>query len=476
MNPRHALGGALSVAFGIAVVLSACTNSSDVKLLEIAATGQLAGVAYLDNNANGTLDGLDDPLPNLNVVLTAVRGGAAIQSVWTDSTGAFRMVEVAVGTYLLSVDPVSLGDSLQTPGGGVRVTLQRDSITRVDFGLSFPALSFDEIRASDPGRRVFTSGIALNPRPNFSDGVVHLQGGDSLWLRTTNVARANIATGDSLRVLGRTKRDNGVMVLDAVTPFILVNAAAIPQPVEKGTSSAADAEGGRLDAALLRVRTAEILDTATVNGDFRFDIDDGSGPLQVVLRAFLQLNTSVVRPDTILRVREVTGLLTPEQDVSGEVRWRLIPRGGTDLLLETKQADLSVERLTANDSTVQKGDTVTFTVVVANAGPLGASGIEVVDSVPFGLTFASAAPTRGTYTAATGVWALDTLAVGARDTLRLKAAVTADPTVTTTNRVTIRPPLKQVDPNPLNNAAAVVITITPPPAPSGQGQRTGSGG
>jgi len=463
MNLRPPLARRALALLALTLAPSACTNSADVKLLEVDATGQVFGVAYLDNNGNGGLDGLDKPLQNLNVILTATRGGTAIQSDRTDSTGAFRMIDVAVGTYLLSIDPTSLGDSLDVPGGGAQVTLLRDSIARVDFGVSYPVLTFDAIRASEPGRRVFTSGIALNPRPNFSDGVVHLQAGDSIWLRTINVGRASISTGDSLRVLGRTKRDNGEMVLDDVTPLVLVNAATIPQPVEKGTGVAADAAGGRLDAALLRVRTAEILDTATVNGDFHFDIDDGTGALEVVLRAFLQLNPSAIRPDTILRVREVTGLLTPVQDVSGEVRWRLLPRGGSDLVLETKQADLSVT-VEVDTTIAYKGDIVTFEVVVGNEGPHGASGIEVVDSVPTGFTLASATATRGTYTQATGRWALDTLAVGARDTLRLKATVTTDLVGTTLNQVRLRSPLKQVDPNINNNVAAVTVTITPPPA------------
>lgn len=462
MTPRGSRVGRALVLLAFALAPSACTNASDVPLLEVDATGEISGVTYLDNNGNGSLDGLDAPLAHLSVILTAKRGGSAIQRASTDSTGAFLMTDVAVGTYLVSIDPVSLGDSLAALGGGEEITLRRDDVASVDFGVSYPVLTFDSIRKSAPGRRVFTSGIALNPRPNFSDGVVHLQS-DTSWLRTLNVGRANILTGDSLRVLGRTRLDNGEMVLDDVTPFILVQAATIPQPLERGTGVAASAGGGRLDAALLRVRTAEILDTATTNGDFHFDIDDGTGPLEVVLRAFLQLNSSLVRPDTILRVREITGLLTPVKEVSGAMRWRLLPRGASDMLFETKQADLSVAAK-VDTAIVTMGDTLNFEVVVANAGPNGASDVEVVDSVPAGLAFVSASATRGTYTQGTGTWAVDTLAVGARDTLRLRATVTTDQTGLTQNRVLVRPPLMQVDPNPTNNQAAVTITITLPPA------------
>ena len=383
----------------------------------------------------------------------------------TDTTGTFTMKDVPVGSYRVSLDPSSVGDSLEVSGSAAELQVHRDSTSHASIGVSFPVLTFEEIRAAAPGRRVFTSGIALNPRPNFGDGVVYLQQ-DTIYLRATNVERATISTGDSLRMLGRVASNNGQPVLDEVTPFVLVNIATIPVALERHTGPAATADGGKIDAALVRVRAAEIHDTSTVNGDFHFYVDDGTGRIEIVLRSFLLANSSLVRPDTILRIKETTGLLTPFAEPTGGVRWRLLPRAGADLTLEVKQADLAIDALFANDSTVVKGDTVTFTLVVTNKGPLAASGVQVLDSVPFGLTYVSSTASRGTYAQSTSTWSLDSLAVAAKDTLFLKAEVTTDLIGTTQARARVKPPANEVDGTSTNDAAALTITIqAPTPTP-----------
>ncbi len=456
---------AMGVVSALVLASLSCTDSASVTLIQVEAKGAVVGLTFLDNNGNGQSDGVDTPFPHLIVRLTATRGGEPVATAETDTTGIFRMTDVPVGSYRVSLDPASVGDSLDVSGGDVELQVRRDSTSQATIGVSFPVLSFEEIRAGTPGRKVFTSGIALNPRPNFGDGVVHLQA-DSIYLRAINVERANIATGDSLRLLGRIASSNGQPVLDQVTPYVLVNIATIPVPLERHTGPAATAEGGKIDAALLRVRAAEIHDTSTVNGDFHFFVDDGTGPIEVVLRSFLQANTSVIRPDTILRMKEATGLLTAFAEPTGGVRWRLLPRAGADVTLEIKQADLAIDALLATDSTVVKGDVVTFTVVVTNKGPLAASGVQVIDSVPTGFTYVSAKTSRGTYTQGTAIWALDSLAVAAKDTLFLKAEVTTDLFGTTQARARVKAPVNEVDPTSSNDAAALTMTVQPPaPAP-----------
>lgn len=470
MIPRRLLG----LALALAAAPWACTTSSDVKMLQVDATGVLTGLAFLDNNGNGQLDATDEHYPRLKVALTTTRGGVVVQTAITDTTGTFVMKDIPVGTYRLDIDPGTLGDSLRAIDPAADLTIRRGDTAQVAFGVSFPVLTFEEIRASAPGRLVFTSGIALNPRPNFSDGVVHLQLGNA-WLRTINVARAPINTGDSLRVLGRTKVDNGQMVLDDAFTFTLVTFATIPQPLQGSTALAASADGGRLDAALMRVRSAEILDTATVGGDFTFHVDDGSGPVLVVLRSFLQADPSTVRPDTIIRVRELTGLLTPHLDETGQTHWWLLPRGLADVSLEVKQADLSV-KMDPDTATVRPGETLTFRIVTSNAGPLGASDVQVVDTVPGGFTFLSATASHGTYDAGSRTWAIDTLAAGQSDTLNLRVKVVG-PAGARQNLVRVLAPTRQVDPNGSNNADATNIVIAPaspvPPAKSARVSRPG---
>ena len=455
MRIRLALFGAL-----LAVpALRGCKDATSVNILEIDAFGGVFGTAFLDNNGNGVLDTQDPPLPNVPVVLTVAHGGQVVDSAVTDSTGFFVLGDIPVGAYRLDLGSGALGDSLEAVGSGTDVTITRGDSARVNFGVSYPMLSVDEVRGTAPGTRVFTSGIALNPRQSFGDGVVHIQA-DSLYLRAVNVARANINTGDSLRLLGRVRLDQGEPVLDEVTPYILVSAATIPLPVEVSTATAATAKGGALDAALARIRGAEISDTSTVNGDFHFFIDDGSGKLEVVLRSFLQLNTSGIRPDTILRAKTVTGLLTPLKDVTGQVHWRILPRGGADVVLEVKQANLGVA-VSADKTSASKGDRVRFTVVLTNAGPVGASQVQVTDSVPVGFTFAAASATNGSYNSGTGIWDLDSVRVGATDTLTIDADVTTGLFGQTVDRATITRMLHELDPTPANNTATVTVLIVP---------------
>ena len=60
-----------------------------------------------------------------------------------------------------------------------------------------------------------------------------------------------------------------------------------------------------------------------------------------------------------------------------------------------EQADLALGK-TVSDARPNVGDTVTFTVTLTNLGPDPATGVQVTDLLPAGLTFASATPSQGT--------------------------------------------------------------------------------
>lgn len=84
--------------------------------------------------------------------------------------------------------------------------------------------------------------------------------------------------------------------------------------------------------------------------------------------------------------------------------------------------DLSVVK-SAGRSRVTVGETVTYRVTVANAGPNDATGVVVADALPAGLSLLSAAPSTGTY--AGGKWTVGTLAAGATARLVIHAKATA---------------------------------------------------
>lgn len=103
------------------------------------------------------------------------------------------------------------------------------------------------------------------------------------------------------------------------------------------------------------------------------------------------------------------------------------------------------------------GDTVTFTVVVDNAGPNDATGVVVSDALPAGLDLVSATTSRGTYDASSGTWAIGAVGVVAPPegtTLTIVARVTQTGPIVNTARKSFQNEFDPVDPN--NTSAATV--------------------
>lgn len=455
---RNGTRGALALLAATLAPL-ACSDATDVELLQIASAGVLFGQAYLDLDGTGTFTVGDDPIGAAQVQLLTSATGDVVDTATTDSLGVFTLLDVPVGSYRLSLAAAVLGDSLEILNGDP-ISVAVGDTSLINLGASFPVLSIEEVLASTPGRRVFTSGIALNRRVNFDPtGQVHFAG-DSLFLRARNVERSAVTTGDSVRILGRVVVDNGRTALDQVTPFILVPAAALVIAKEATTAQAATADGGMLDAALVRIRNAEMTDTSTnVAGNFRFWAVDGSDSVEVVIRSFLGLNNSAFRPDTVVRISQLRGLLSPFDDGLGAIRWRLLPRDGGDIILETKFADVSVTA-SLDTTAASLGDTVQVTVVARNLGPRTATGMEVRDTIPAALTFLSATQTIGSYDGATGVWMLGNRTSGSADTLRIRMEVTDGTPATIANVAESLGLTFEDDPAAGNDRVVLFLTIS----------------
>ncbi len=94
------------------------------------------------------------------------------------------------------------------------------------------------------------------------------------------------------------------------------------------------------------------------------------------------------------------------------------------VVVNALDADLSVV-VAVDDPAPNVGDTVTFTVTVANAGPDDAPGIFVTDGVPAGLTPGVATASQGAYDPVTGIWSVGTIAAAANATLSIPMTVDA---------------------------------------------------
>jgi uncharacterized repeat protein (TIGR01451 family) len=124
------------------------------------------------------------------------------------------------------------------------------------------------------------------------------------------------------------------------------------------------------------------------------------------------------------------------------------------------EADLAVG-MTVSDTLPVEGDTLTWTVTLANSGPDGAGGVNVIDLLPAGLTYIGDTPGQGTYASATGLWDVGTVLAGDTTTLDVTAVVnlgTVDQTLVNTATVVSA---NQSDPDTTDNSASAYVTVGP---------------
>jgi uncharacterized repeat protein (TIGR01451 family) len=169
------------------------------------------------------------------------------------------------------------------------------------------------------------------------------------------------------------------------------------------------------------------------------------GALADGARATLTLRAMVASPSA----------RTNTASISHSDQFDPLSANNADSATETpQQADLAVSKIVSNP-TPNVGDTISFTVAVTDIGPDAATNVRVADPLPPGLAFVSAVPGQGTYSSATGTWAVGTLAKGAHATLTLYARVIGAGAAT--NVATISH-ADQFDPVTTDNSASVTET------------------
>lgn len=84
--------------------------------------------------------------------------------------------------------------------------------------------------------------------------------------------------------------------------------------------------------------------------------------------------------------------------------------------------DLALTKV-ADKTNVKSGDTVRYTLTLSNISANPASGVEVTDHLPTGVTYKAHNAGQGTYTNSTGIWVVGALAAGASVTLTIDVTV-----------------------------------------------------
>jgi hypothetical protein len=304
-------------------VLAGCPNSGDDRVLGIEAAGFVGGVVYWDLNGNRELDASDAPLEGVLVALEVSEVGGVIVFALSDPVGQFRMRNVPVGRYHVRVDSSTFADTAEIVRIDTSVVeLTPDDTAAVTVAVSFPIVTVAEARALPIGEKVFVEGVALNRSGNFGDTTVHAAD-TSGAIRATRIRPPVIFAGDSVRLRGTIATREGQPVLDDGTPLILA-LTVVPPATDVTSAEASSARGGALDAGLVRVTDGTVQDTATVDGDFRVMVDDGSGLLEVLFDQDIEFDLTPIVPDTVLTT---VGLLVP----LGTGSWSLKPRTQSDV-------------------------------------------------------------------------------------------------------------------------------------------------
>ncbi|MBM4001093.1 MAG: DUF11 domain-containing protein [Planctomycetes bacterium] len=182
----------------------------------------------------------------------------------------------------------------------------------------------------------------------------------------------------------------------------------------------------------------------------------GSATLQVIAT----VTTSGTKTNTaqVSAANEPDADSTPDNNAAGEddqASVEITSPPAIDLSL-TKSVDTSSPNL---------GDNVTFTIALANAGPDTATGVDVEDVLPSGLTFVGSTPSQGSYDRGTGVWSVGAVASGGSASLQIVASV--DTSGDKTNTAQVRAAGQDdIDSTPDNDAAAEddqdSVVVSPP--------------
>ena len=216
--------------------------------------------------------------------------------------------------------------------------------------------------------------------------------------------------------------------------------------------------GATVTYTLAVLNTANITDTFTLTADSAWTVTAPAsfGPLGPNRSASLKVAVTIPADaaDGTLDAAQIT--LTSQGDGLTAASAMLNTTANNPA---PPEADLSVSQTAP--ATAQVGGQIAYTIVVNNAGPGEALNVELVDTLPAGVTFVSASAASCTHAAGVVTCALGSLAAGGEATLTI--AVQVDAAGSLQNSVSVS---AENDPQTANNTDTADTTATALPSQS----------
>ncbi|MEZ4913615.1 MAG: DUF11 domain-containing protein [Chitinophagales bacterium] len=91
-------------------------------------------------------------------------------------------------------------------------------------------------------------------------------------------------------------------------------------------------------------------------------------------------------------------------------------------------ADLELNKV-SSASVIEQGESFSYTITLVNEGPDAATGVQVLENLPSGVSYVSHSSSLGTYNSNVGVWSITSLAAGASATLTIEVMATGEGSV-----------------------------------------------
>jgi len=329
---------ALVAILSVVALASSCADALEDRVLTVEGTGAITGLVYIDLNGDSVLGGGDGRAQGLvvSVGYPGVSSKTAIDTTRED--GFFSMSNVPVGRVEFRLDPAFLGDSLKV----VQLSSDQFTLTASDpanlvIGLAYPSYSVADARNRPQGSALFINGTVLSPRTGSVNGMIFVRGAGKA-VRITRVPFTTLVPGDSVRVRGHISTASGQPVVEAQDVIALFGSGTPPQAIPLSTFQASHAMNGALDADLVQVVNAMVMDTSSVDDDRLITINDGSGPLVVRLMGEMGVPAGSLQPGLSTFAIARGTLLFTSPGPGGTPRWVLLPRSSNDLSVVTPPA------------------------------------------------------------------------------------------------------------------------------------------